>query len=40
MLNPAEINQVLCVAAHPDDLHHGAAGAVAGLPGCGMAVSG
>ncbi len=39
MLNPAEISRVLCVAAHPDDIDYGAAGAVAGLTGRGVAVS-
>lgn len=39
MLNPAEISRVLCVAAHPDDIDYGAAGAVAGLTGRGVAVN-
>lgn len=39
MLRPAEINRVLCVAAHPDDIDYGAGGTVANLTGRGVAVS-
>jgi LmbE family N-acetylglucosaminyl deacetylase len=39
MLSDAEIERVLCVAAHPDDIDYGAAGTVAKLTGRGVEVS-
>ena len=39
MLNDSEIQQVLVVAAHPDDVDFGSAGTVAGWTDAGISVA-
>jgi LmbE family N-acetylglucosaminyl deacetylase len=39
LLDDADVQRVLCVAAHPDDLEFGASGTVAGWTGAGLEVT-